>query len=104
MSPSALPAFVVTSDLVVDPVGVDSLEQAFRSAWGRSTDIRVPTPGGLARRPGRGRLHDGDLVGRRVVVPLVHEVTCAPLLPRTIPVEPAKAHGVGLRRFTIVAT
>jgi heme-degrading monooxygenase HmoA len=105
MSPSAPPAFVVTSDLVVDPVGVDSLEQAFRSRLGEVDGY-----------PGFQRLEvwrDDRAEGVYTMVTWWDDESSFRSYMRSpahrysharIPVEPAKAHGVGLRRFTIVAT
>jgi heme-degrading monooxygenase HmoA len=105
MSSRAAPVFVVASDLVVDPVGIDALEAAFRARLGE-----------VEGHPGFQRLEvwrddrtdgfytmvtwwDDESSFRSYMRSTAHRESHA-----RIPTEPAKAHGVGLRRFTVIAT
>ena len=102
-SPDA--AFVVASDLEVDPVGASALEEAFRSRLGE-----------VEKHPGFQRLEvwrDDRREGSYVMVTWWDDEIAFRTYMRSsehrashdrIPTQPAKARGVGLRRFTRVAT
>ena len=96
--------FVVASDLAVEPVGSGALEEAFRHRLGE-----------VEKHPGFQRLEvwrDNSTEGAYLMVTWwddepsfrsymrsrAHKVSHA-----RIPTEPAKARGMGLRRFTVVA-
>lgn len=98
-------AFVVASDLAVHPTGRDALEGAFRHRLGQ-----------VEGHPGFQRLEvwrdnngegayvmvtwwDDEPSFRRYMRSRSHKLSHA-----RIPTEPTRAHGVGLRRFTVVAT
>ena len=102
-SPSA--AFVVASDLEVDPVGAPALEDAFRHRLGE-----------VEQHAGFQRLEvwrDDRSAGSYVMVTWWDDESAFRSYMRSaehkashdrIPTQPAKARGVGLRRFTRVAT
>jgi heme-degrading monooxygenase HmoA len=98
-------AFVVASELAVDPVGAGALEGAFRQRLGE-----------VEHNPGFQRLEvwrdhktdgaylmvtwwDDEQAFRSYMRSQAHKTSHA-----RIPTDPAKARGVGVRRFTLVAT
>jgi hypothetical protein len=97
-------AFVVASDLADDPAGSDALETAFATDRGGRAAPWLPTPRGLARHKTDGAYlmvtwWDDEQAFRSYMRSQAHK-------PRTSasPTQPAKARGVGVRRFTLVAT
>jgi len=99
------PEFVVASELAVDPDGTYVLEEAFRHRLGEVEGH----PGFLRLEVWRDNQHEGsyqmvtwwtDESSFRVYMrSRAHKTSHA-----RIPTEPAKARGVGVRRFTVVAT
>ena len=97
-------AFVVASDLAVDPVGSGVLEDAFRH---RLREVEEH-PGFQRLEVWRDHSTDGAYLMvtwwddepsfRSYMRSRAHRASHA-----RIPTEPAKARGVGLRRFTVVA-
>ena len=104
-SPPAGAAFVVASDLEVAPLGAAALEDAFRHRLGE-----------VEKHPGFQRLEvwrDDRREGSYVMVTWWDDEIAFRTYMRSsehrashdrIPTQPAKARGVGLRRFTRVAT
>jgi heme-degrading monooxygenase HmoA len=103
VSPDA--AFVVASDLKVDPVGAPALEDAFRDRLGE-----VEQHEGFQRlevwRDNRAdgsylmiTWWDDEQAFRTYMRSIEHKTS-----HERIPTHPAKARGVGLRRFTRIAT
>lgn len=102
---AASPAFIVASDLEVNPVGASALEDAFRHRLGE-----------VEAHPGFQRLEvwrDDRREGSYVMVTWWDDETAFRNYMRSsdhktshdrIPTRPTRAHGVGLRRFTRVAT
>ena len=97
--------FVVASELAVDPVGAAALEAAFADRLGE-----------VEGHPGFQRLEvwrDNHSDGSYLMVTWWDDETAFRTYMRSrehaasharIPSEPAKARGVGLRRYTLVAT
>lgn len=98
-------AFVVASELSVDPGGAATLEDAFRDRLGQ-----------VEGHPGFQHLEvwrDNSSEGSYLMVTWWDDETAFRTYMRSpehrvshdrIPTEPARARGVGLRRFTRVAT
>ena len=98
-------AFVVASDLVVDPAGSDALETAFRHRLGE-----------VEEHPGFQRLEDWrdhKVDGAYLMVTWWDDEQAFSSYMRSqahktsherIPTQPAKARGIGVRRLTLVAT
>jgi heme-degrading monooxygenase HmoA len=98
-------AFVVASDLEVAPLGAAALENAFSNRLGE-----------VEQHPGFQRLEvwrDDRREGSYVMVTWWDDETAFRTYMRSndhktshdrIPTDPARARGVGLRRFTRVAT
>jgi heme-degrading monooxygenase HmoA len=98
-------AFVVASDLAVDPAGSKALETAFRHRLGQ-----------VEQHPGFQRLEvwrDHKTDGAYLMVTWWNDEQAFRSYMRSqahktsharIPTDPAKARGVGVRRFTLVAT
>lgn len=100
-----VPAFVVASDLEVDPVGAPALEEAFLRRLGE-----------VEQHAGFQRLEvwrDDHREGSYVMVTWWDDEAAFRSYMRSsehrtshdrIPTEPARARGVGVRRFTRFAT
>ncbi len=98
-------AFVVASELAVDPVGATALEEAFRDRLGEVEGH----PGFQRLEVWRDDHHEGaytmvtwwddEASFRAYMGSMAHRRSHA-----RVPTEPAAARGVGLRRFTRVAT
>ena len=98
-------AFVVASDLVVDPAGSDALETAFRHRLGEVEEH----PGFQRLEDWRDHKTDGaypmvtwwddEQAFRSYMRSQAHKTS-----HERIPTQPAKARGIGVRRLTLVAT
>jgi heme oxygenase (mycobilin-producing) len=95
---------VVVSDLVVEPVGVDALERAFAERLGEVEDadgfVRLEVWRSAADE-GRYRMvtwWESEAAFRRYMGSAAHRRSHA-----RIPDDPARARGVAVERFTLVA-
>ena len=99
------PAFVVASELGVDPLGAPALEAAFQHRLHQ-----------VEHHPGFQRMEvwrDVRREGGYMMVSWWDDEMCFRSYMRSdrhtasharVPVAPAKARGVGLRRYTVIAT